>query len=127
MFAQRLPPTHDSRTQRAGLSGSVDSTPGLTTTAPVRPRDASQRTGRHTHHRAGAAGNEGVAGHRAEIGQEIGDVRVRRHTFRFIQPSATAVLKIPNACTSGHADKSNGWAAETLKSWPEFSPWRVGG
>ena len=39
---------------------------------------------------------------------------------------APATLKIPNACTSGHTDKSNAWASETLKSWPEFSPWRVG-
>ena len=30
------------------------------------------------------------------------------------------------ACTTCHTDKSNAWATETLKTWPEFSPWRVG-
>jgi hypothetical protein len=60
-----------------------------------------------------------------KIAQEIGDVMVRSHTFRFIPPSETETLKVPNACTACHADKSNAWAAETLKTWPEFSPWRV--
>jgi hypothetical protein len=50
---------------------------------------------------------------------------VRSHTFRFIPPSATETLKIPNPCTTCHTGKSNAWAVETLKGWPEFSPWRV--
>jgi hypothetical protein len=29
-------------------------------------------------------------------------------------------------CTTCHTDKSNRWASETLKTWPEFSPWRIG-
>jgi hypothetical protein len=61
-----------------------------------------------------------------KIAQEIGDVMVRSHTFRFIPPSATETSKIPNPCTACHTDKSNAWAAETLRTWPEFSPWRVG-
>lgn len=61
-----------------------------------------------------------------KIAQEIGDVMVRSHTFKFIPPSATETLKVPNACTACHTDKSNAWAIEALKTWPEFSPWRVG-
>ncbi len=61
-----------------------------------------------------------------KIAQEIGDVMVRGHTFKFIPPSATETLKVPNACTTCHMDKSSAWAIETLKTWPEFSPWRVG-
>jgi len=51
---------------------------------------------------------------------------VRSHTFRFIPPSATERLKIPNSCTSCHTDKSDAWAGAELEKWPEFSPWRVG-
>ena len=30
-------------------------------------------------------------------------------------------------CFTGcHADKSNAWAIDALRSWPEYSPWRVG-
>jgi len=51
---------------------------------------------------------------------------VRSHTFKFIPPSATERERIPNACTACHTDKSNTWATDALKTWPEFSPWRVG-
>jgi predicted CXXCH cytochrome family protein len=80
----------------------------------------------HTHHRAGSTGNECVSCHMPAIEQTIGDVMVRSHTFRFITPTMTETSKIPNPCTSCHKDKSNAWASETLRSWPEFSPWRVG-
>ena len=80
----------------------------------------------HTHHKAGSPGNECVGCHMPKIAQEIGDVMVRSHTFRFIPPSETETLKVPNACTTCHADKSNAWASDTLKTWTEFSPWRVG-
>jgi predicted CXXCH cytochrome family protein len=80
----------------------------------------------HTHHRAGSAGSECVACHMPAIEQTIGDVMVRSHTFRFITPTMTDTSKIPNPCTSCHKDRSNAWASERLRSWPEFSPWRVG-
>jgi hypothetical protein len=60
-----------------------------------------------------------------KIALEIGDVMVRSHTFKFIPPSATETLKVPNACTGCHTDKPTTWAADALKTWPEFSPWRV--
>jgi len=79
----------------------------------------------HTHHQAGSAGSECIGCHMPKIEQTIADVNARSHTFRFIPPSATETLKVPNSCTTCHTDKSNAWATETLRSWPEFSPWRV--
>jgi predicted CXXCH cytochrome family protein len=80
----------------------------------------------HTHHRAGSAGSECVGCHMPKIEQTLGDVMVRAHTFRFISAAATETLKVPNPCTTCHTDKSTGWAIDTIKTWPEFSPWRVG-
>ncbi len=60
-----------------------------------------------------------------KIEQTIADINVRSHTFRFITPVATDTLKVPNPCTGCHTDKSTQWAAETLKSWTNLSPWRV--
>ncbi len=80
----------------------------------------------HTHHQAGSAGNECVGCHMPKIEQTLGDVMVRAHTFRFISPAVTETLKTPNPCTTCHTDKTTSWAIGVLKTWPEFSPWRVG-
>ena len=80
----------------------------------------------HTHHKAGSAGNECVGCHMPKIEQTLGDVNVRSHTFKFIPPSSTDSMKVPNPCTTCHTDKSTDWAIAALKTWPEFSPWRVG-
>jgi predicted CXXCH cytochrome family protein len=80
----------------------------------------------HTHHQAGSAGNECVGCHMPKIEQTLGDVMVRAHTFRFVSPALTDTLKTPNPCTTCHTDKSTSWAIGILKTWPEFSPWRVG-
>ena len=80
----------------------------------------------HTHHQAASPGSECVSCHMPAIAQTIGDVMVRSHTFKFITPTMTETLKIPNPCTGCHKERSNAWAAEALRSWPEFSPWRVG-
>jgi predicted CXXCH cytochrome family protein len=79
----------------------------------------------HTHHAAGSPGSECVACHMPKIEQTIGDVNVRAHTFKFITPAESEAMKIPNACTLCHADKSNAWATDALKSWADRSPWRV--
>ena len=79
----------------------------------------------HTHHKPGSPGDECVACHMPLIAQELGDVNVRSHTFRFVTPSMTDAYKIPNPCTSCHKDKSTDWARQALKSWPGLSPWRV--
>src|SRR5579883_2150320 len=79
----------------------------------------------HTHHRAGSAGGECVACHMPKIEQTIADVSVRAHTFRFISPAMTDAVKTPNPCNVCHADKTAKWAADTLKTWTNLSPWRV--
>jgi predicted CXXCH cytochrome family protein len=79
----------------------------------------------HTHHKAGSTGSECVGCHMPKIEQTIADVNVRSHTFKFIPPEATETMKIPNSCNSCHTDKSVQWAKDALKTWPEFSPWRV--
>jgi predicted CXXCH cytochrome family protein len=80
----------------------------------------------HTHHKAGSAGSECIGCHMPKIEQTLGDVNVRAHTFRFISPALTDTLKVSNPCTSCHTDKPTAWALDALKTWPEFSPWRVG-
>ena len=79
----------------------------------------------HTHHKDGSPGNECISCHMPKIEQTIADVNVRSHTFRFIPPSATETMKIPNSCKTCHTDKSDKWAADELKKWPEVSPWRM--
>jgi predicted CXXCH cytochrome family protein len=80
----------------------------------------------HTHHQPASACSECVSCHMPAIEQTISDVMVRSHTFKFITPAMTETLKVPNPCTTCHKDKSNAWASAALRSWPEFSPWRVG-
>jgi len=79
----------------------------------------------HTHHKAGSTGNECVSCHMPAIATQLADVNVRSHTFKFISPATTDSLKVPNPCTTCHKDKTTKWALDALKSWPEFSPWRV--
>jgi len=79
----------------------------------------------HTHHKDGTPGSQCVACHMPKIETTIADVKVRAHTFAFITPAMTDKYKIPNACTSCHADKSTAWATAALRHWPERSPWRA--
>ena len=79
----------------------------------------------HTHHAKGSTGSDCVACHMPKIEQTIANVNVRSHTFRFITPTMSEQLKIPNACTACHTDRSNEWATEALRGWTGFSPWRA--
>ena len=79
----------------------------------------------HTRHAADSEGSACVACHMPQIARTIGDVNVRSHTFRFISPLDTERYGVPNPCTSCHADETNAWAVEELRSWPHVSPWRV--
>ena len=79
----------------------------------------------HTHHPAGSTGNECVNCHMPKIAQQIADVNIRSHTFKFIAPSDTDELKVPNACNLCHTDKNTKWATDALKTWTNLSPWRV--
>jgi len=60
-----------------------------------------------------------------KIAQQLADVNVRSHTFKFVPPSETDSLKVPNACNVCHADKTTKWASDALKTWSNMSPWRV--
>jgi hypothetical protein len=60
-----------------------------------------------------------------KIETTLGDVKVRAHTFAFITPAMTDKYNVPNPCTSCHTGKTNAWATEALRSWPERSPWRM--
>jgi len=91
--------------------------------SPNGPRTATLQE--HTHHKGGSPGSQCVACHMPRIETTIADVKVHAHTFRFITPDMTERYKIPNPCTSCHTDKSNTWATEALRHWPERSPWRV--
>jgi predicted CXXCH cytochrome family protein len=79
----------------------------------------------HTHHKKGSAGSSCVACHMPKIATTIADVKVRSHTFAFITPAMTDKYKIPNPCTTCHADKTTAWATEELRRWPERSAWRM--
>jgi predicted CXXCH cytochrome family protein len=79
----------------------------------------------HTHHKPDSAASECIACHMPKIAQTLADVNVRSHTFRFVSPAAGGELNIPNACNACHTDKSIGWATDALKSWTDWSPWRM--
>jgi len=79
----------------------------------------------HTHHKNGSAGSECVSCHMPKIEAEIPKVFISAHTFDFITPAMTDKYKIPNPCTTCHADKSTGWASEAMSHWPDSSPWRM--
>jgi predicted CXXCH cytochrome family protein len=93
------------------------------TASPNGPHAASLEA--HTHHAKGSAGGDCVACHMPKIEQTIANVNVRSHTFKFITPTTTDRLKVPNPCTGCHTDKSTDWAREALRSWPGVSPWRL--
>ena len=59
------------------------------------------------------------------IAQQVADVNVRSHTFRFVTPAKTETLKIPNACNVCHTDKTPEWAEAALTTWKDRSPWRM--
>ena len=79
----------------------------------------------HTHHASGTTGSECVNCHMPKIEPEIAGVNIRSHTFKFIAPLEADRNKMPNSCTTCHTDKNVAWATDALKTWPEFSSWRV--
>jgi predicted CXXCH cytochrome family protein len=91
--------------------------------SPSGPRTATLEE--HTHHKAGTPGSECVDCHMPQIETTIANVKVHAHTFSFITPAMTDKYKIPNPCTSCHADKTTAWATDALRHWPERSPWRL--
>lgn len=93
--------------------------------SPNGPREAT--LAEHTHHKTGSAGSDCVACHMPKIESEgVPGSFVRSHTFKFITPAMTDKYKMPNPCTSCHADKTAAWANDELKKWSSVSPWRIG-
>ncbi|HKF50782.1 MAG TPA: c-type cytochrome [Candidatus Acidoferrales bacterium] len=92
--------------------------------SPNGPRTATIEE--HTHHKVGSPGNQCVACHMPAIETEgPANTFVHAHTFRFITPAMTEKYKIPNPCTSCHADKTIAWATSAMRGWTERSPWRI--
>lgn len=92
--------------------------------SPNGPRTATLEE--HTHHKNGSPGSQCVACHMPAIETEgVPNTYVHAHTFRFITPEMTDKYEIPNPCTLCHTNKSTAWATETLRHWPERSPWRI--
>ncbi len=92
--------------------------------SPNGPRAATLEE--HTHHKDGSPGSQCVACHMPKIESEgVPGAYVHAHTFRFILPAMTDKYKIPNPCTTCHADKSTAWAEDAMRHWPERSPWRL--
>ena len=87
------------------------------------PRTATLEA--HTHHKEGTPGSECVDCHMPKIEQTIGDVNVRAHTFKFITPTQTEMLGVPDPCEGCHSDKPKGWVTKALSTWTERSPWRM--
>jgi predicted CXXCH cytochrome family protein len=79
----------------------------------------------HTQHAATSEGSKCVACHMPAVQQTIANVNVRSHTFKFISPVMSERYGVPNPCTSCHKEKSNEWAIEALRAWPNVQPWRV--
>lgn len=79
----------------------------------------------HTQHAADSEGSQCVACHMPQIARTVGSVNVRSHTFAFISPATTERYGVPNPCTSCHAEETNQWALEELRTWPHVSAWRV--
>jgi predicted CXXCH cytochrome family protein len=79
----------------------------------------------HTHHKPDSTGSACAACHMPAIEHTLSDAFVHAHTFRFITPAETGALKIPNACTLCHTDKSAAWATAALRGWGDRSPWRM--
>ncbi len=89
------------------------------------PNGPSMNAAAHSHHAANSAGAECIACHMPKVANEIADVNVRSHTFRFMPPLLTEQYKEPNSCNACHKDKDAAWAQQNLDKWPEVSPWRM--
>jgi predicted CXXCH cytochrome family protein len=79
----------------------------------------------HTQHRADSEGSRCVACHMPAVEQTIASVNVRSHTFRFISPVTSERYGVPNPCTTCHKGKTNEWALDALRAWPNVELWRV--
>jgi predicted CXXCH cytochrome family protein len=70
----------------------------------------------HHRHEVGELGSQCVDCHMRERTYMVVDPR-HDHSFRVPRPDLSLELGVPNACNDCHADRTAGWAAETVASW----------
>ncbi len=70
----------------------------------------------HHFHRPGSEGALCVNCHMPARTYMVVDPR-RDHGFRVPRPDLSVTLGTPNACTSCHTDRDDGWAAAQVKTW----------
>jgi hypothetical protein len=71
----------------------------------------------HTHHKAESVGSDCVECHMPKIEQEIANVNVRSHTFKFITATLSEQFNIPSPCLTCHADRKTDWVREQMRGW----------
>jgi len=79
----------------------------------------------HTHHREESEGSECVSCHMPKIAATVADINVRSHTFKFITPTQSETMGVPNACNLCHKDETAEWATTELSNWENLSHWRM--
>ncbi len=79
----------------------------------------------HTHHRPDSVGSDCVECHMPKTSQQIANVFVRDHTFRFVTPGQTDAFGVPNPCLGCHKDRDVPWVRTALRGWDTVSPWRM--
>ena len=80
----------------------------------------------HTHHKAGSARQMSASPVTCPRSSRRSPMSTcAAHTFKFITPSDTERLKVPNPCAGCHTNETTNWAADALKTWTNVSPWRV--
>lgn len=69
----------------------------------------------HTNHPAGSPGNQCISCHMPMT--EFGFMRRRDHSMLPPAPTATVLLKSPNACNLCHKDRDATWADDLVRKW----------
>ncbi len=69
----------------------------------------------HSNHPAGSPGNQCVSCHMSRT--EFGFMRRSDHSMLPPAPTATALLKSPNACNLCHKDRDAKWADDLVRKW----------
>ncbi|HEX7087370.1 MAG TPA: tetratricopeptide repeat protein [Vicinamibacterales bacterium] len=82
---------------------------------------AKYDTDTHHGHAAGSTGAQCVACHMPSTTYMQVDAR-RDHSIRVPRPDRTQRLGVPNPCSTCHADRGAGWAAEQVRKWHGREP-----
>lgn len=80
-------------------------------------RATPERLEAHTRHAAGSAGSICIECHMPKTVTHANPNELRAHTQWRPKPDIDARLRVPEACTLCHKDRSREWAAETVDRW----------